>query len=312
MANAHEDVSEIRKHTPKNFDDSAILGDVAWKNESQVHEYFPVGKLPDCINVVSAMAAPPTTVENDIYVLTDTTEVLGRQQISALNWQSGSTMRATFDAGHDLTTPAIGDYIHIQNSGESLQNGRFVITAEGAGTVDFTNTSISSSAQDEGSSPAYASFGHEGWDGGTSGDWTRYDGTSWLPVLMGNGSSVYNISNNITYYYRQSLLVTDIKYKYYTADITQTSTSAPTTNIFSVNEIGAIVWAYSAVGVYTGTLTGAFTTAKTWLLAGNLKGGDFEIIRTDANVITLKTFDTSGSAKDAILFKTAIEIRVEY
>lgn len=49
----------------------------------------------------------------------------------------------------------------------------------------------------------------------------------------------------------------------YEALLTQTTTSAPVATILSNNMSGDIVWSYSAVGQYIGTLTGAFPAGKT-------------------------------------------------
>lgn len=60
----------------------------------------------------------------------------------------------------------------------------------------------------------------------------------------------------------------------------------------------AIVWAYSAEGVYTGTLVGAFTANKTTFATGvgTATGGVIiKIVRTSADVVTLSTFAVDGT-----------------
>lgn len=50
-------------------------------------------------------------------------------------------------------------------------------------------------------------------------------------------------------------------YKVYTALFTQSVTNDPVVTVLE-NTIGDIVWTYSGVGTYQGTLNGAFTTGK--------------------------------------------------
>lgn len=52
-------------------------------------------------------------------------------------------------------------------------------------------------------------------------------------------------------------------YKVYTALLTQVGTSAPTAIVLENTLGGTITWAYVGVGIYSATLTGAFTIAKT-------------------------------------------------
>ncbi len=58
-------------------------------------------------------------------------------------------------------------------------------------------------------------------------------------------------------------------YKKYVALITQTGTLDPVVEILE-NTIGDIVWTRAGVGVYFGTLIGAFTLDKTFLLMGTI------------------------------------------
>ena len=50
-------------------------------------------------------------------------------------------------------------------------------------------------------------------------------------------------------------------YKVYTGLMSQTGTNAPTVSVLE-NTIGNIVWTYSGVGSYQGTLVGAFPSGK--------------------------------------------------
>lgn len=58
-------------------------------------------------------------------------------------------------------------------------------------------------------------------------------------------------------------------YKVYSALITQSLTNAPTATVFENTLGGTIVWTRNGLGDYSGTLTGAFPAAKTFLLGFN-------------------------------------------
>lgn len=98
-------------------------------------------------------------------------------------------------------------------------------------------------------------------------------------------------------------------YKTYAALLTQTGTAAPVATVME-NGIGAIVIARTGVGVYTMTLTGAFTTGKTAVNISHMGAGKVTAALTSANVITISTVDATPVAADAILNGTLVEVRV--
>lgn len=181
MAERHSSQIGDDVHFPKNMD-TAKNGSMMWKNASGLVEHFKSVRYPDCLDNVDAEVAPPTENAGDVYVITN---ARGRQQIDTIEWQSGTTVRATFNVGHSLPASPVGMYILIENSAVSVQNGRFLITATAAGTIDYTNDDVTSAASDEASdSPAYGCFGHANWDGGATGDHVTWDSTNslWRPV----------------------------------------------------------------------------------------------------------------------------------
>ena len=99
-------------------------------------------------------------------------------------------------------------------------------------------------------------------------------------------------------------------YKVYTALITQTGTSAPVATVLENTLGGSIVWTRVNPGIYSGTLTGAFTTDKTILLNNNPVGGVFTNIFSSVNTITIQTRNYSNAQTDDGLSNTSIEIRV--
>ena len=118
----------------------------------------------------------------------------------------------------------------------------------------------------------------------------------------------------------------------YHASLVQTGTNAPVATVMSNGLSAAIVWARTGVGVYTGTLNGAFTANKTSIIVqsnqltspsmttdgaqGSEPANEFptqiQAVVTDANTITLTSFGldgTSGATKRDVV-NCFIEIKV--
>ena len=102
-------------------------------------------------------------------------------------------------------------------------------------------------------------------------------------------------------------------YKKYIALITQSTTNAPTV-IELENTIGPIVWTRTAVGVYFGTLAGAFTLDKTYVMLSNVElNGIVTAERRDNNSIEINTTNLhspTAAKHDTHLLKNTLEIRV--
>lgn len=104
----------------------------------------------------------------------------------------------------------------------------------------------------------------------------------------------------------------------YVALLTQTSTGAPSATVLE-NDIGTLVFARTSAGLYTITLTGAFSVNKTVVMFGTPihvnNMGTVEAVLTSADVITFttidyKTSDDTSAPLDGMLTKTAIVIEV--
>lgn len=104
---------------------------------------------------------------------------------------------------------------------------------------------------------------------------------------------------------------------WYAANLTQFSTIAPAEDtLFSSLPLGAIVWARSSAGIYTGTLAGQFLAGKVPYISGviydattaaSIRG--YFIVRTNDNVITLTT-TIDGTPSDGVLQGEFIQIPV--
>ncbi len=98
--------------------------------------------------------------------------------------------------------------------------------------------------------------------------------------------------------------------KVYAALLTQTGTDAPIATVLENTLGGTVVWTYSDVGVYAGTLAGAFTENKT---AVNISGvvGLAAGARSDADSVSVTTFlSDDGTARNGVLSSTYVEILV--
>ena len=138
-------------------------------------------------------------------------------------------------------------------------------------------------------------------------------------LIVGNGLSLENdgiATTNLTVTNTlNGRAVSDIlpTYTKYVALISQSSTAAPTV-IELENTIGPIVWTRSALGIYFGTLTGAFTASKTYVILSNVETNSIVMAeRRDANTIEIQTtnLDSPTAAHhDTHLSKNTLEIRV--
>ena len=102
-------------------------------------------------------------------------------------------------------------------------------------------------------------------------------------------------------------------YKKYIALISQSSTAAPTV-IELENTIGPILWTRASVGDYEGSLTGAFTANKTYVMLSNVKTDGIALAyRKTDDIIKIETtnlHNPTAAFHDTHLSKNTLEIRV--
>ncbi len=113
-------------------------------------------------------------------------------------------------------------------------------------------------------------------------------------------------------YYDPNTVVTS-KYKTYVARFTQSGVLSPSVDVIDNELSGAIVWTYSSVGNYLGTLAGAFTNGKTEVNPSNNRVGaasQMNGARVTDNTILLITRDNTGALSDGILNETIVEVIV--
>lgn len=111
--------------------------------------------------------------------------------------------------------------------------------------------------------------------------------------------------------------------KVYRALLTQTGTDAPVATVLENTLGGTLVWTYADVGLYVGTLEGAFTANKTCLppvnasqtLDGATSFVETSFFRADADVVRLQTTLVDAGAgtqtlSNAFLTNAYVEILV--
>lgn len=104
-------------------------------------------------------------------------------------------------------------------------------------------------------------------------------------------------------------------YKVYTALLTQSGTNAPVATVLENTLGGTVVWSYSSVGSYLGTLNGAFTVNKTFGVVCLSSEDNYSVslvnigTNLSANLVVLGTNDGENPANN-VLNKANIEIRV--
>lgn len=111
--------------------------------------------------------------------------------------------------------------------------------------------------------------------------------------------------------------------KVYRALLTQTGTDAPVATVLENTLGGTVVWSYSDVGLYVGTLNGAFLAAKTCLppvnvtatmdAAGNIYTSSFYRMDDDRISFQTASADINGdllSVSNNVLSGAYVEILV--
>lgn len=127
------------------------------------------------------------------------------------------------------------------------------------------------------------------------------DGTEEIPIVQ-DGETVKTTAQDIA-----DLGGGGSSYLKYVALLSQSGTDAPVATVLENTLGGTVVWGYIDVGIYSATLSGAFTTNKTYISLTS-QGGDMITQRGDADTIYVNGFDSSGSPQSGNGF--FFEIRV--
>jgi len=127
--------------------------------------------------------------------------------------------------------------------------------------------------------------------------------------LLVSGTNIKTINSN-------SLVgagnVNVVPYKIYAAEITQSGTSSPSSQVIFNQLSGAISWARTSTGIYTGTLAFSFQAGKTYGLSSSLidTTNQIRLYRTDPSSFVIEQRDFTGTLVDTI--SIYLEIKVYY
>lgn len=136
----------------------------------------------------------------------------------------------------------------------------------------------------------------------------------WIPSSTANGTTIFAGASGFWSIITSSAPESSVAVKVYRALVSQATTAAPTATVLENSLGGTVVWARSSTGTYTATLTGAFTSAKTFIMQPGETGTIAAIknvlaSRTSDNVITVTT-GAGGTLEDAVLSTFPISILV--
>ena len=136
----------------------------------------------------------------------------------------------------------------------------------------------------------------------------------WLATGTANSIDIFAGKTGVWSLVTASAAAGGVAVKAYRALVSQATTAAPSATVLENSLGGTVVWARSSTGTYTATLTGAFTSDKTFLLTTGEAGTiaalkNVLVTRTSADVITVTT-GSGGTLEDSVLSSTPIEILV--
>lgn len=136
----------------------------------------------------------------------------------------------------------------------------------------------------------------------------------WLATGTANSIDIFAGSTGVWSLVTSSAPAGNVAVKTYRALLTQAAGAAPTATVLENSLGGTVVWARGSAGTYTGTLTGAFTTAKTFIMQPGESGTIAAVknviaVRTSANVITITT-GSGGTLEDDVLSSYPVSILV--
>lgn len=100
-------------------------------------------------------------------------------------------------------------------------------------------------------------------------------------------------------------------YKVYSALLSQSGTSAPTSTVLENTLGGTVTFSRTVAGNYLATLTGAFVSGKTACFITATTGTFVhQAVRNSNNDVTIVTLNSSNVATDSLLSNTTFEVRV--
>ncbi len=227
MGKLHEELEDPQIHEPKGFG-AALINTKLAKLVPNGSEWTENNVLPSALSLADSTVAPPTEVLADIYLLDRTGVTL---DVDTIVWQSGTTVRISFNGTPDLSGVTIGDTYNTSGNGNTSNDGIFDITDvnDGSDYIEITNAARTDATDDEPSdATGTGTITHGDWDGAVQDDWVRFNGLVWERIPAAEGLLIYVKDTDKLYLY--------------TTDWTAVETSASDANgIFDASNDGGTV-----------------------------------------------------------------------
>jgi len=227
MGKLHEELEDPQIHEPKGFG-AALINTKLAKLVPNGSEWTENNVLPSALSLADSTVAPPTEVLTDIYLLDRTGVTL---DVDTIVWQSGTTVRISFNGTPDLSGVTIGDTYNTSGNGNTSNDGIFDITDvnDGSDYIEITNAARTDGTDDEPSdATGTGTITHGDWDGAVQDDWVRFNGLVWERIPAAEGLLIYVKDTDKLYLY--------------TTDWTAVETSASDANgIFDASNDGGTV-----------------------------------------------------------------------
>lgn len=264
------------------------------------YDQFPAGSN-DPAQII--LTADPSTGELGKIPLSDLGGSQNLQDVTDVGNETNDTV-FVFSASVEQSSP--GFKFNLDESGNYKSNGWAGAIKQDSSTGHIIiQPSVASGTT--GGAPSYATIPFEALPNsnvkfGGNLQATNYGtgGVTGTPATR----PVFDASGNI---------VELVEPKRYVALLFQSGTNDPTATVLE-NTLGAIVWTRTSIATYLGTLTGAFTIGKTWLVVGTqpfLNNPVIMFIHGTANTVNLEVQINNTQSDD--LFPTnglSVEIRV--
>ncbi len=189
------DEDDLNMHYPKGFL-TAVPGVSVVRGADDNLRWTQQPRFNKVIDEVDGLLAPPTEIDVDAFILQKAISAKV-YDVDTILWQSGSTIRYTFNGGPDLSGLVVGDHARIRLAGLEINNGDFIITDinDGADWIEVTNPFRFFSTDDEASdSPANTTTTHRDWDVAGDTDHVEFFGSEdlWYAITPQLGANAYN------------------------------------------------------------------------------------------------------------------------
>jgi len=200
MGKLHEELEDPQIHEPKGYG-AALINTKLAKLVPNGSEWTENNVLPSALSLADSTVAPPTEVLTDIYLLDRTGVTL---DVDTIVWQSGTTVRISFNGTPDLSGVTIGDTYNTSGNGNTSNDGIFDITDvnDGADYIEITNAARTDGTDDEPSdATGIGTITHGDWDGAIQDDWVRFNGLVWERIPAAEGLLIYVKDTDKLYLY---------------------------------------------------------------------------------------------------------------